>query len=151
MSTARRSDEQIRAVIDTNVIVSGLMFNGNERLVLNLAGEGRFAVYLSPPILDEVRAVLPRKFHHSIGQAEERISEILSWATVVEPSRSLSIVERNDADNRILECCLECRADYLVAGDRRDLLPLATFGGLPLSMPPRSFAFSMACPRITEA
>ena len=129
MNTARRSDGQTRVVADTNVIVSGLMFSGNERQVLTLASEGHITVFLSPPILDEVRAVLPRKFHHSAIQTEERVSEILRWARVVEPVTTLSVIERNDADNRILECCLECHADYLVTGDRRDLLPLRNFRG----------------------
>jgi len=40
-------------VLDTNVIVSGLNFPGNERLVLELAIRGRFEFYLSTFILEE--------------------------------------------------------------------------------------------------
>ena len=38
----------MRVILDTNVIVSGLNFPGNERLVLELALRGRFELYLSP-------------------------------------------------------------------------------------------------------
>ena len=35
-------------ILDTNVVVSGLNFPGNERLFLELALRGRFDLYLSP-------------------------------------------------------------------------------------------------------
>ena len=52
----------MRVVLDTNVIVSGLNFPGNERLVLELARRGRFDLCLSPFILEEVAGVLAHKF-----------------------------------------------------------------------------------------
>ncbi len=39
-------------VLDTNVIVSGLSFSRNERLILELALRGRFEISLSPFILE---------------------------------------------------------------------------------------------------
>ena len=51
----------MRVVLDTNVIVSGLNFPGNERLILELALRRRFQFYLSPYILDEVAGVLIRR------------------------------------------------------------------------------------------
>ena len=38
----------MRVVLDTNVIVSGLNFPGNERLILEVALRGRFQLCLSP-------------------------------------------------------------------------------------------------------
>ena len=48
----------MRVVLDTNVVVSGLNFPGNERLVLELAVRGRFEWYLSYFILEEVSGVI---------------------------------------------------------------------------------------------
>ena len=39
------------------------------------------------------------------------------------------MVEGGHADNRILACVVEARADYLVTGDRRHLLPIGEYGG----------------------
>ena len=50
----------MRVVLDTNVIISGLNFPGNERLILELALRGRFELCLSPFILEEVAGVLDR-------------------------------------------------------------------------------------------
>ena len=63
----------MRVALDTNVIVSGLNFPGNERLVLELALRGRFELCLSPFILGEVFGVLGRKFDWD----EERVSQAL--------------------------------------------------------------------------
>ena len=43
----------MRVVLDSNVVVSGLNFPGNELLVLELALRGRFELYLSTFILEE--------------------------------------------------------------------------------------------------
>lgn len=123
----------LRVVLDTNVITSGLLFDGNERQTLNLGRDGRIQIYLSPFILSEVDGVLRRKFQHSAGQSAARLAEIRRWARIIAPAQSVSAISKKDADNRILECCLECRADYLVTGDRRDLLPLGSFGGTVIS------------------
>ena len=63
----------MRVVLDTNVIVSGLNFPGNERLVLELALRGRFELYLSTFILEEAAGVLTRKFDWD----EDRSSQAL--------------------------------------------------------------------------
>ena len=114
----------MRVVLDTNVIVSGLNFPGNERLVLGLALRGRYELCLSSFVLGEVAGVLMRKF----GWAEERSSDAIrtlrAFATVVEPTIRLHMIERDHADNRILECAEVVGADYLVTGGRRHLLPM---------------------------
>ena len=127
----------MRVVLDTNVIVSGLNFPGNERLVLELALRGRFEFYLSPFILDEVAGVLRRKF----GWTEERSSQALralgDAATVIDPRRLAEVIESGHADNRILDCVVEASADYLVTGDRRHLLPLEEYQGSRILNAPR--------------
>ena len=130
----------MRVVLDTNVIVSGLNFPGNERLVLDLARRGRFDLYLSHFILQEVAGVLDRKF----GWSEERSSQALRMlreaATVIEPRRLPEVIEGSHADNRILECAVEASSDYLVTGDRRHLLPLEKYGSARIANAPSFLA-----------
>ena len=130
----------MRVVLDTNVVVSGLNFPGNERLVLELALRGRFELYLSPFILEEVAGVLGRKF----GWDEDRVSEacrtLEKAASVIEPRRLPDVIEANEADNRILECATEASAEYLVTGDRRHLLPLEEHQGVRILNAPRYLA-----------
>ncbi len=57
--------------LDTNVVVSGLNFPGNERLVRELALRRQFELYSSFFILEEVTGVLGGKY----DRAEDRVSE----------------------------------------------------------------------------
>ena len=127
----------MRVVLDTNVIVSGLNFPGNERMVLELALRGRFELYVSTFILEEAAGVLTSKF----GWDEERSSQALrtlgNAATVIYPHRIPEVFEGDHPDNRILECVVEAAADYLVTGDRQHLLPLEEYQGTRILNAPR--------------
>ena len=127
----------MRVVLDTNVIVSGLNFPGNERQVLDLARRGRFELYISQFILQEVAGVLGRKFGWNEEHSNQAIQMLRNAATVVEPSRHPEVIYGNHADNRVLACAVETSADYLVTGDRRHLLPLGEHGGARILNAPR--------------
>lgn len=127
----------MRVVLDTNVIVSGLNFPGNERMVLELALRGRFELFLSWFILGEVSGVLTRKFGWDQERAVRAISALQNAAAIVEPPRLVEIIEGGHADNRVLECAAAANADYLVTGDRRHLLPIAEYQGARIVNAPR--------------
>lgn len=120
----------MRVVLDTNVIVSGLNFPGNERIVLDLARRGRFEWYLSPFILRETAGVLERKFGWGGEPLDRVLATLRNRATFVDPDRIPPVIEGNEADNRIVACAVEACADYLVTGDRRHLLPLERVMGV---------------------
>ena len=127
----------MRVVLDTNVIVSGLNFPGNERLVLELALRGRFELYVSTFILEEAAGVLERKFDWDAERSSQALSALGNAATVIYPRRLPQVIEGGHADNRILECAVEASADYLVTGDRRHLLPLEEHQGTRILNAPR--------------
>ena len=127
----------MRVVLDTNVIVSGLNFPGNERLVLELAIRGRFELYLSSFILEEAAGVLVRKFDWDEEHSAEALRALGNAATVIYPRRVPEVIEGGHPDNRILECAVEASADYLVTGDKRHLLPLGEHGGVRILNAPR--------------
>ena len=127
----------MRVVLGTNVIVSGLNFPGNERLVLELALRGRFELCLSPFIFEEVSEVLRRKYDWAEERSSQTLRALRDGATVVEPRRLPEVIEGGHADNRILECAVEASADYLVTGDRRHLLPLEEHRGARIVNAPR--------------
>lgn len=122
----------MRVVLDTNVVVSGLNFPGNERFVVDLALRGRFELYLSVFILEETAGVLSRKFGWDGDRVAEARRTLEGAAIVIEPQRLPDVIEANEADNRILECAVEASADYLVTGDRRHLLPLEEHRGVKI-------------------
>ena len=127
----------MRIVLDTNVIVSGLNFPGNERLVLELALRGRFELCLSPFILEEVAGVIERKFDWAEERSAQAVRALGDAATIVEPCRLSDVIEGGHANSRILECAAAASADYLVTGDRRHLLPLEEHQGARILNAPR--------------
>ena len=127
----------MRVVLDTNVIVSGLNFPGNERLVLELALRGRFELYLSTFILEEAAGVLTRKFDWDEGRSSQALRALGNAGTVIYPRRLTEAIAGGHPDNRVLECAVEASADYLVTGDRRHLLPLGTHEGVRILNAPR--------------
>jgi predicted nucleic acid-binding protein len=50
----------LRAVADTNTVISGLLYRGSERSLLEAARSGALALYTSAALLAEIVDVLPR-------------------------------------------------------------------------------------------
>ncbi|MBU2495225.1 MAG: putative toxin-antitoxin system toxin component, PIN family [Candidatus Omnitrophica bacterium] len=117
----------MKVVLDTNVLISGLHFEGNENRILVLFYRGMIEVYLSSFILKELEIILEKKFGWEKKQVRILLSKINDIAVIVQPKRKISIIKTNEADNRILECAIEANADYIVTGDRKHLQPLKEF------------------------
>ena len=126
----------MRAVLDSNVFVSGLNFPGNEQLVLNAAREERFELIVSPFILREIDGVLSRKFGWSSDRSLQATQLIAQIAVVMNPPRLRGAFPIDHPDNRVLECALHGEAGYLVTGDRQHLLPLGCFRGVRILRAP---------------
>jgi putative PIN family toxin of toxin-antitoxin system len=122
-----------KVVLDTNVIVSGLNFSGKERKILDLIWEGEIELYISPFILEETAGVLQRKFDWEKEEAQSSIKKIK--ASLVKPIRQVSIIKERKSDNRILECAIEGKVQYLISGDKRHLLPLKEYQGIRILSP----------------
>ena len=127
----------MRVVLDTNVIISALNFPGNERLVLELALRGRFELYLSLFVLEEVAGVLARKFGWDEERTAQAIRVIENAAIVIEPPRLAEVIEGGHPENRVLEWAVAASAEYLVTGDRQHLLPLGEHDGVRILNAPR--------------
>ena len=54
---------------------------------------------------------------------------------LIAPTFTLSIITAKDSDNRVLEVAVAGMADVIVTGDRRHLLPLGSYAGIPILTP----------------
>jgi len=121
----------MRVVFDSNVFVSAFVFPGGqgERAFL-LAVRKRCELHTSVAILTETAGVLRRKFGQDGDDIKQALRQIGHAAVVSKPTSRLRVAA-DDADNRILECALDGRADLVVTGDRH-LLKLRRFEGIPI-------------------
>lgn len=119
-----------KAVLDTNVLVSALHFGGNPDLILRLS-QGRtkrFDLVLSPFILKELAETLSGKFFWSFPKIEKATQLLVKWSDVASTRKSISAIPADETDNRILECAVKAKADFIVSGDKH-LLDLKKYEG----------------------
>ncbi len=115
----------MKAVFDSNVYISGLIFKGGiPSRLFDLARDRRFSLYISPEILEEIRRVFKIKFELTLHEIDRIIRWIDGATELVYPTQKIKLVKRDEPDNRILECALESSSQYLVTGDKRHLLKL---------------------------
>ncbi|MFQ6085730.1 MAG: putative toxin-antitoxin system toxin component, PIN family [Candidatus Bathyarchaeia archaeon] len=117
-------------MLDTNVLVSAIFWRGNEAKIMELVESGSLVGYTSSAIIDELRRVLryPR-FDLGEGEVKAIVGYFLTVFRVVEPRVTVTAVRDDPADNRVLECALEARADYVVSGDEH-LVGIAEYRGV---------------------
>jgi len=124
-----------KVVIDTNVFVSGLNFKGTPREVLDLIWKKKIEVYISPFIIEELRDTLLEDFAWDNEKVKEIIERIKDQTIQVQPSLVVSVIKGKDSDNRILECAIEGKVQYIVSGDKRHLLSLKEYQGIRILSP----------------
>jgi hypothetical protein len=108
----------LRVVLDTNVLISAILFGGKPRQILEKAIRGEIRLCLSEPILEELKGVLQRsKFDYSPEMIQFILTELMSIADFVNPSETLNVVLEDSEDNRILECAVEAKVNYIISGD----------------------------------
>ena len=126
----------MKIVLDSNVYLSGLIFpRSKPALILSLTRKGVFEVFCSDFIVGEIRRILVMKFGYSERIAEQFIEEFLKFAKVILPDKKVHLIKAKKDDNRILECAISAKADYLITGDKKHILPLRKVGRTKIISP----------------
>jgi putative PIN family toxin of toxin-antitoxin system len=108
----------MRIVMDTNVLVSALLWDGNEQDVLSLCCSGDVRSVSSPMILSELSKVLIDKFNKSVDEVLEYIHEIEMVSELFLPIGLIAIVQADPDDDLVLETAIVGYANVIVTGDR---------------------------------
>ncbi len=121
-----------RVFLDTNTLVSGMVFAGNERKLLGAIIDGKVEMVLSADVIDEANAVLERKFpkHAVLFPLFLRLvkHEKIAKSAYKSSVRQYSKLIGDKGDVPILAAAAASKADYLVTGDK-GLLALKQVGG----------------------
>jgi len=118
----------IRAVVDTNITVSGLLFGGIPLRVIHSAISHEFIWVTSPALIQEAQRVLRSdKFGVTAEEIQKLTRPLWEAAEIIDPIHPLDVIKRNTPDNRVLECASEGQCSLIVTGDRRDLLSLGRY------------------------
>ncbi len=135
-----------RAVLDTNVFVSGLISpKGPPAAILRALRSKRFILVSSPPINEEIIEVLNRPYirdRYGLGDRIFDVSFIL-WeiAELVIDLPDVRVSSDHD-DDKFLATADAGQADYLVTGDVGHLLNLHNYKGVAI-ISPREFVSAL--------
>ena len=125
----------IRIVLDTNILISALLFGGKPEMVLERVLVGSVGLALSTDILAELEGVLcGKKFRYPPEVARSIVRELEAICEIVTPTRTITVVKADPYDNMILECAVEAKVDYVVSGDNH-LLKLERFEDIQILTP----------------
>ena len=129
----------MRAVLDTNVLASGLLWHGPSNALLAHARAATIDLIISAALLDELADVIARRKFAAILERTTRtpehiLSELRVLAEVVIAPPLPKPVCRDPDDDAVLACALAGQADLIVSGDD-DLLVLKEFQGMPIVKP----------------
>jgi hypothetical protein len=124
-----KAKKELRVVLDTNILISALIFTGVLSKIVNLWKHGSVVPVLTKETFNEFREVLnyPKL---SLTKTEINLileEEILPYFEVVKVARSVKEVCRDRQDDKFISCAIAARADYIVSGDE-DLLVLKKYG-----------------------
>jgi putative PIN family toxin of toxin-antitoxin system len=122
----------VRVVADTNILVSAILFGGHPERVFLAGSRWEIQLLTSLFLLKELERVLKGKFKLSSHLVREIIEEVRVVAEIVQVSSHIKAISHPDEDNRVLECAIDGRADFIVTGDTKHILPLKEYGGIKI-------------------
>lgn len=113
----------VRAVADTNTVVSGLLWAGAPRALLIAARAGKLSLYTSATLLDELSDVLARaKFAKRVAASNMSVEHLVlryaQFARRVIPASIDPVILADPDDDQVIACAIAARADLIISGDR---------------------------------
>jgi putative PIN family toxin of toxin-antitoxin system len=117
-----------KVVLDTNILISALLFEGKLAQLVDLWKNGRIVPVLSRETFAEFNAVLEYpKF--SLTRQEIKViieEEVLPFCEIAEVTDKIREVCRDPHDDKFIACAVSASADFIVTGDK-DLLDLGKY------------------------
>lgn len=110
-------------LLDTNVVIAGLLWQGQPRRLLEMAIDGAVSLASSPILLDELTRTLQYpKFAKRIATFETTpatlIAQYSALVTVVTPQHVLRVIAADADDDHVLACAVTARAHLIASGDK---------------------------------
>jgi uncharacterized protein len=122
----------LRAVIDTNVFVSGVFWSGTPKQILKHWVDRKFELILTEEIIEEYRDVLYR-LSKKVKQidVDKTIQLVTFYGHLHEPVKLPSPISRDPDDDKFIAAAISGDAKMIVSGDQ-DLLVLKEYGAIKL-------------------
>jgi putative PIN family toxin of toxin-antitoxin system len=115
-----KAKKRLRIILDTNVLVSALLFSGELSVLVPLWKDGTFIPMFSKETFAEFKSVLAYpKFKLTKDEIDSSIQEeVLPYFEVVSVTQPVCGVCKDHHDDKFLSCAVSAHADMLVSGDQ---------------------------------
>lgn len=116
----KKEETVIRVVLDTNVLISAILFRGEVGRIADLWKGGRIVPFVSRETFEEFRRVLHyAKFRLTQGEIRSIIEdETLPFFEIAEKVGPLSGVCPDPDDDKFIACAVAAGVDFVVSGDQ---------------------------------
>jgi putative PIN family toxin of toxin-antitoxin system len=126
----------VRIVVDTNTVISGLLWSGPPQQLINAARAKRITLFSSVALIAEFAEVIVREqFAKRIRAAKLSATELVAdygrLAKLVIPADINPVVAGDPDDDQVLACALGARAELIISGDK-GLRNLKTYQSIPI-------------------
>lgn len=126
----------MRLVLDTNIVASGLLWDGTPARLIDAAQAGVIEIYTSRTLVAELTRILKRaKFAKAIATSGVGIEGLVlgyaELASLVEPMPIPPTIIADPDDDHVLACALAAEAELIVSGDRH-LLGLGMYQNIEI-------------------
>ena len=126
----------MRVVADTNIIVSGLLWFGPPRRILDAARAGKIVLFTTRGLLVELKEVLrreklARRMHLVGAKPYELFVGVASLAKLLTSETIPPTILDDPPDDEVLGCAVAAKADFIVSGNSH-LLSLKEYRGIPI-------------------
>ena len=128
----------LRLVLDTNTVVAGFLWNGPPRRLIEAAIEGEAVeLFSSAALLDELAHTLGyAKFAGRIANFGTGVAALVAQYTalvsLVAPLSVPRVVVNDADDDHVIAAAVAARAELIVTGDRKHLLPIGSHQGIAI-------------------
>ncbi len=109
----------MKFAVDTNFLVSATQWNYSvAHKLLEKLIRANCEIFATKEILEEFEEILRRDFDYNTSEIETTVEKVLHFLILVNPQVRLNIVEEDPDDNKIIECALESKAEYILSYDK---------------------------------
>ena len=122
-----------KVTIDTNVIISALIFGGNSKIIIEKLLKREFIAFTSIQLVSELVETLLIKFDFTREMILKLDALIASNFVVVYPAKRINVARDID-DNRVLEVAVTSNSKYIITGDK-DLLVIKKYKNIEIISP----------------
>ena len=131
----------MKFAVDTNFLISATQWDYSlaNKLLEKLLRENH-EIFATEEIIEEFEEILERDFNYNKEEISKLREKVVQFLTLVIPSKKVDVVKEDSDDNKVIECAIEGKADYIISYDTH-LLKLGGYQGIKIVSPEEFFMF----------